>query len=49
MVHETHGDGLVSVAVCAFSRESAEELVRELLGRVNAQAVEIVAPDLAFV
>jgi hypothetical protein len=41
-------DDLVSVTVSAGSRETAEDLVRELLERVNARAVAIAEPDLVF-
>jgi hypothetical protein len=37
-------DGLVSVTVCARSREAAEDLVRGLLQRIDARTVEIVQP-----
>ena len=41
-------DDLVSVTVCANSREAAEELVRELLERVSARAVGVVEPELVL-
>ena len=41
-------DDLVSVTVCASSREAAEDLVRELLERVSARAVAVLDPDLAL-
>jgi hypothetical protein len=40
---------LVSVTVSAASHEAAEDLVRELLDRVRAKAVEVVEPELALV
>jgi hypothetical protein len=41
-------DELVSVTVCAGSREAAEELVRDLLERVSAKAIELVEPEMAL-
>jgi hypothetical protein len=41
-------DDLVSVTVCASTREAAEELVRELLERVGARAVAVVEPELTL-
>jgi hypothetical protein len=42
-------DDLVSVTVCAGSRLAAEEIVRDLLGRVSAKVVGLVMPEPAFV
>ena len=42
-------DDLVSVTVCASSQEAAQDLVRELLDRVSAKAVEVVESELALV
>ena len=39
-------DDLVSVTVCARSRVDAEDLVRDLLGRVNAKVAGLVVPEL---
>jgi hypothetical protein len=37
------------VTVCASSQEAAQDLVRELLDRVSAKAVEVVESELALV
>ena len=42
-------DDLVSVTVCAGSREAGEDFVRELLARVSARAVAVVEPEIALV
>jgi hypothetical protein len=41
-------DDLVSVTVCAGSREAAEDLVRELLERISARGVAVVGPEPVF-